>query len=297
MAEARHPVLICCGPDSAAAASLAAQTAALLTSREATVLVAWCPPKLPFSPFAGAWDAVFAPPEEVVASREAAARDAAAAAQEVLAVAGWDVECDVVRSEAPAWHVALRSADALGAAAIVVDRQAKALCHRVHRPLLALCAGAAPPDPLAPAVFAFDGSPGASRALESAGDVLRPRPALVATVWEPAWAEAPVALVGGAPVTVESALGERSELSDAAAATAHAGTAKLVDAGWRAEPVWIEAKRGPTRALVDVAAERDAAVVVTGTRGHSAVVCALIGSVAEGLFRHAARPVLLVPDP
>ena len=34
---------------------------------------------------------------------------------------------------------------------------------------------------------------------------------------------------------------------------------------------------------------------MTGTRGHSPVVAALIGSVAEGVLRHADRPVLLVP--
>jgi nucleotide-binding universal stress UspA family protein len=310
MADARPPVLICCGPDSAAAASLAAKTAALVTRRRAVVLVAWCPPKLPFSPFLVAWDAVFEPSEEIITALESAARKAATAAHDVLAGAGWEVDCDVVRREKPPWRVALDAADALDASAIVVGRlerpgglpgalgrQVRALCHRTHRPLLALSPGAAAPDRFAPALFAFDGSPGATRALESAHELLQARPAQVATVWEPVWAEAPVAVAGGAPVTVESALGERDALSEAAAATAGAGAAKLAEAGWSAAAVSIEAKRGPARALVDVAGECGAAVVVTGTRGHSTVVSALIGSVAEGLVRHAGRPVLLVPDP
>ena len=63
------------------------------------------------------------------------------------------------------------------------------------------------------------------------------------------------------------------------------------------EPLWIEAERGPWRALAAAAADHDAAVIVTGSRGHSTLVSALIGSVAEGLIRHAGRPVLLVPAP
>ncbi|MEY2512769.1 MAG: Universal stress protein family [bacterium] len=44
-----------------------------------------------------------------------------------------------------------------------------------------------------------------------------------------------------------------------------------------------------------IAVERDAAVVVAGTRGHSRFAAALLGSNAESIVRHAGRPVLLVP--
>ena len=306
----RQPLLICSGPDAEMAASLAAQTAALVAPREALVLVAWCPPKLPFSPLVAAWDAIFDPPTEVAAAQHAHAVEAAAAARDVLAAAGWKVTCDVVRREAVPWRVALEAADALDASAIVVGRiqhpgglpgslgrQTRALCHRTHLPLLVLSPGADPPGPDAPALFAFDGSSGAMCAMTSAARLLRQRPALVATAWEPAWADAPIALVGGAPVTVSGALGGRDALGDDAAATARAGARHLTDAGWRADALWVESIRGSSMTLVDLAAEHAAAVVVTGTRGHSTVVSALIGSVAEDLVRHAAGPVLLVPNP
>ena len=47
---------------------------------------------------------------------------------------------------------------------------------------------------------------------------------------------------------------------------------------------------------MDYAAEVDAAMIVTGTRGRSRTVAAVLGSTAEGILRHAHRPVLVVPD-
>jgi nucleotide-binding universal stress UspA family protein len=47
---------------------------------------------------------------------------------------------------------------------------------------------------------------------------------------------------------------------------------------------------------VEYATEADAAMIVTGTRGRSRAVAAVLGSTAEGIVRHAHRPVLVVPD-
>jgi nucleotide-binding universal stress UspA family protein len=47
---------------------------------------------------------------------------------------------------------------------------------------------------------------------------------------------------------------------------------------------------------VEYAAEADAAMIVTGTRGRSRAVAAVLGSTAEGILHHAHRPVLVVPD-
>jgi nucleotide-binding universal stress UspA family protein len=80
-----------------------------------------------------------------------------------------------------------------------------------------------------------------------------------------------------------------------AAAVATAGTEALAQLGWPATPATVQADHGVWQALVAAAAEQDAAIVVTGTRGHSPMAAAMIGSVAEGLLRYAGRPVLLVP--
>lgn len=49
------------------------------------------------------------------------------------------------------------------------------------------------------------------------------------------------------------------------------------------------------RRIADEAAGVHADVIVVGTRGHSAVVAAIIGSVTQGLLRVAGCPVLAVP--
>ena len=50
----------------------------------------------------------------------------------------------------------------------------------------------------------------------------------------------------------------------------------------------------PWRAIVDCAAELDAAAIVTGTRGRSLPVAAVLGGTAEGVLHHAHRPVFVV---
>jgi nucleotide-binding universal stress UspA family protein len=48
-------------------------------------------------------------------------------------------------------------------------------------------------------------------------------------------------------------------------------------------------------ALADLAAEREAAVIVVGSRGRSASRELLLGSVAKAVLHHARRPVVVVP--
>lgn len=53
----------------------------------------------------------------------------------------------------------------------------------------------------------------------------------------------------------------------------------------------------PAEALVHVAAERDARVIVVGTRGESPFKGALLGSTPHKLLHISDRPVLVVPSP
>ncbi len=55
--------------------------------------------------------------------------------------------------------------------------------------------------------------------------------------------------------------------------------------------------RPVVNALLDAAADRDAAVVVVGSRGRSAARELLIGSVAMGTLHHSHRPVMVVANP
>ncbi len=63
--------------------------------------------------------------------------------------------------------------------------------------------------------------------------------------------------------------------------------------GVEVEPVIVE--ESPAQALADLAAERDARVIVVGTRGESPFRAALIGSTPHKLVHIADRPVLVVP--
>jgi nucleotide-binding universal stress UspA family protein len=206
------------------------------------------------------------------------------------------------------WRAILERADELDAAVIVagiaerpsphpgsLGRQARALAHRSHRPLLLLPADAAPARPDAPAVFAYDGSGPADDALRAAQDLLRPRPASLATVWQSASYVHGLALLA---VPAAAAYTGADELDDEtrrrAQAVATNGAKQLGAAGWQYETAVPEA-RSVAHAIIGAADARDAAIVVTGTRGRSRVAAALLGSTAEGVLRHASRPVLLVP--
>jgi len=54
---------------------------------------------------------------------------------------------------------------------------------------------------------------------------------------------------------------------------------------------------GPAHAIADVADSIKADLIVTGTRGHTAVVGMLLGSVPQRLLHLAHCPVLIVPLP
>ncbi|HWT24328.1 MAG TPA: universal stress protein, partial [Solirubrobacteraceae bacterium] len=66
-------------------------------------------------------------------------------------------------------------------------------------------------------------------------------------------------------------------------------------AGFDAEPRALGTRERYYRALLDLADELDAGVIVMGSRGRSAFAAALLGSVSSGVLHHAARPVLVVP--
>ena len=53
---------------------------------------------------------------------------------------------------------------------------------------------------------------------------------------------------------------------------------------------------GPAHIVADAAAKESADVIVTGTRGHTALAGVFLGSVAQRLLHVASCPVLVVPD-
>lgn len=162
-----------------------------------------------------------------------------------------------------------------------------------------------------PILLCYDGSDFARHAIREGAAVLGGGPAVVVTVWES---------MGSAllrhPVPGRTELGrELREISEdvigeldasteeRAHATAHEGVDAARAAGFDAQPsarraLAATAERKATtvwRAILDAADEQDAAVIVLGARGRSAVGSALLGSVSYGIVHNSRRPVLVVP--
>jgi nucleotide-binding universal stress UspA family protein len=92
------------------------------------------------------------------------------------------------------------------------------------------------------------------------------------------------------------------EIQDYAKALKELATQRLKEAAAlaAADGVEIEAvivERAPAHALVELADQRDARVIVVGTRGESPLRGALLGATPHKLLQLADRPVLVVPAP
>ncbi|MDP1848580.1 MAG: universal stress protein [Solirubrobacteraceae bacterium] len=306
----RGPILLCAGTDAAAAVRLAEAAATLLEHRAVVVLAAWQPP-----PVMGGLEAAMDALYDLHADLRDAARKAAAqvahAAAEALEAHGIHVTRQICPEEYSPWRMILDIAEQVDASVIVagasedaaratgaIGRQARALAHRTRRPLLLLTPGGAPARDDAPALFATDGSEHAIRAMRIGGALLLPRPAVVASVWQPIGRTANLAMVAVPDDVVRQGAARIDDgARERADGQAAEGVSILAAGGWRTERTAIEADRHVAAELVHAAGEHDAAVIVTGTRGRSRIAAALLGSTAESILRHAGRPVLLVPPP
>ncbi len=90
------------------------------------------------------------------------------------------------------------------------------------------------------------------------------------------------------------------EVADYAAALKELALQRVTEAAELAlgEGATVEAvivEQAPARALVELADERDARVIVVGTRGETPIKGALLGSTAHKLLHLSDRPVLVVP--
>jgi nucleotide-binding universal stress UspA family protein len=138
-----------------------------------------------------------------------------------------------------------------------------------------------------PVLFAYDGSELAKLAIDEAGKLLgEGRDALVACIWQPF----DVGFVPASGLRLDAK--QAVEVRKAAEATAAEGAALAGAAGFRARSVAVEA--APSwRAIVKLADERDATVIVLGSHGRSGFADVLLGSVAGAVAAHSRRTVLI----
>jgi nucleotide-binding universal stress UspA family protein len=142
-------------------------------------------------------------------------------------------------------------------------------------------------------VIGYDGSAGADRAITAAALLFPGADVVVVTVDEPMLETVAGAELVASGVWLDLPAAEQGAL-DAASRMADAGAAQAIAAGLHATaqpvvsaPAWSEIGR--------VATEIGADAIVVGSRGHGALVGALLGSVSEALVRHGGRPVVIVP--
>lgn len=134
-------------------------------------------------------------------------------------------------------------------------------------------------------VLALDGSASSDKALECATELAKKHSSSVHVVHV---IELTVGRGGGRAPINEAELQAKVE-----------GQVKaLTAAGVKAElEVHKVPAGGPAHVIADVAQSATADLIITGTRGHTAIVGMLLGSVPQRLLHLAHCPVLIVPLP
>jgi nucleotide-binding universal stress UspA family protein len=251
--------------------------------------------------------------QQVVDELEAQARrQAGETAQEAVdrgRALGLQAEIVPVDPSAPAWQALLVAAHRIGAdvlacgtrgrgafARALLGSTSSSLLHYTDVPLLVVPDDGGTLD--GPVVAAYDGSQGATRAIEVVGRLLGGRATVVVQAWEPVFHRSltaralDVGPVDDLRATVEDL---QEAVADRAAARTQDGVAAARAAGLDAVGDTVESDDGAWRAVATAARAHGASVIAVGTRGLGAARSALLGSVSSGLIKNAELPILVVP--
>jgi nucleotide-binding universal stress UspA family protein len=147
-----------------------------------------------------------------------------------------------------------------------------------------------------PVLFCFDGSDGSRGALKAAADLIeRPAEAVIITVWETvatrlalSGAFAAGSTTGGSDLDAEEESFARSVAED--------GARRATEHGYNATPMARESFDGIARAILEVADELSARLIVCGQRGRGVIRSTLLGSVSHTLASHAQHPILIAHE-
>lgn len=140
-------------------------------------------------------------------------------------------------------------------------------------------------------VLGLDGSPGAEAALQWCIEAAPPLDAEVIAVY----ALPPVISYIPTPFSAAPAASYEDEIRELMVQELNGWCKPLDAAGVKCRAQVVDGV--PAEALMRVADETDAAMIVVGRRGKGGFTELLLGSVPHRLSHHALRPVLVVPSP
>jgi nucleotide-binding universal stress UspA family protein len=98
------------------------------------------------------------------------------------------------------------------------------------------------------------------------------------------------------PIDVAEAQGLEEELQAQARRTAEEGAELAGSVGLRAEAMTVPDRINVADAIIELARERGAAVIVIGSRGLTGLRARLEGSTSSVVVKHATCPVLVIHD-
>jgi nucleotide-binding universal stress UspA family protein len=151
-------------------------------------------------------------------------------------------------------------------------------------------------DASATVLIGYDGSEDAAAAIRCAGDLLAPRRAVVASVWDSLSSLLLRTDVDGLTGTMEEAAREVDAADrERGESLARQGADLARDAGFESTSVAAVGEPKAWPALIDLAREHDAVAIVVGSRGLGGVKSAVLGSVSSGVLHRSHIPVLVVP--
>jgi nucleotide-binding universal stress UspA family protein len=147
-----------------------------------------------------------------------------------------------------------------------------------------------------PVLFCFDGSDGSREAMRAVADLIdRPARAVVLTVWESVATR--LALAGAFAAGTTTGGGDLDAQEESyARSVAEEGALRAGEHGYEASPMTKESFDGIAKAVLEVADDLSARVIVCGQRGRGALRSALLGSVSHALASHTRRPLLITPE-
>lgn len=148
----------------------------------------------------------------------------------------------------------------------------------------------------------YDGSADARAAIDGAARLMPGAQATVLTVWEPfistltRTGSMGMGVIGLVGTDVDAAKIDAS-IRAAAFSSAAEGAQRASVAGLAAQARSEPRRADISEAILAVAAELDADMIVLGTRGLSGIKSFLLGSVSHAVVQHADRAVMVVPSP